>query len=241
MTWLLLVGAAMLTAPVEIRGPADVWDRRLGVRQPEEAEGSPNSLPVLRIIGSLGTGVAVMLFLGGAAGMLLSLPVVLGAWRALSPSSDEDRGAHLRVIRALPDAVALISALLRTGLPDSRVLRVVGSATPDPLGRRLVSVGRARELGQDVAEAWAPLADKPETFALADAMVRSVRSGAPVADLLDRVAEDARRDYHAAAQEAARSAGVRVVLPLGLCYLPSFMLLAVVPLVASLVTDIGWL
>lgn len=239
MTWLLLIGAALIVAPVRIRKSAVVWDQRLGVRR-RKADDPAESPPFLRIVGSLATGMAVALFLGGVVGFLLSLPAALIAWRALSPGSDEDHAEQLQVARALPDAVALISALLRTGLPDSRVLRVVGAATPGPLGGRLVSVGRARELGQDAVEAWAPFADVAETFALAEAMVRSVRSGAPVADLLDRVAEDARRDYTAAAQEAARSVGVRVVLPLGLCYLPSFLLLAVVPLVASLLTGVDW-
>ena len=240
MTWLLLAGAALLAAPVRIRGSTTNWERRLGVQPNGEVDDGSKSPPVLRIIGSVGTGVAVVLFLGGAGGILLALPAALAAWRVLSPRSDEDRRAQLQVARALPDAVALISALLRIGLPDSRVLRVVGVATPGPLGRRLVSVGRARELGQTVAEAWAPLGEWAATSPLVDAMVRSADSGAPVADLLDRVAVDARRDYHTAAQEAARSAGVRVVLPLGLCYLPSFLLLAVVPLVAALLTDIGW-
>ena len=240
MTWLLLVGVALLAAPIRIRRSAESWQRRLGVQPDGESLDASESLPILRAIGSVGAGVAVILLVGGAGGLLLSLPATLAAWRVLSPRLNDDRRTQLEVARALPDAVALISALLRTGIPDSRVLRVVGTATPGPLGRRLVSVGRARELGQNVAEAWAPLQEWAETSPLVDAMVRSADSGAPVADLLDRVATDARRDYHAAAQEAARSAGVRVVLPLGLCYLPSFLLLAVVPLVASLLADISW-
>lgn len=240
MTWLLLAGAALLAAPFKILGSAKSWARRLGVQPNEDPDDGADSLPVLRTIGSVGAGVAVALFLGGAGGILLSLPAVLVAWRLLSTTPNEDRLERLQVARGLPDAVALISALLRTGLADGRVLRVVGLGIPGPLGRRLVSIGRARELGQSVAEAWAQLADWPETAPLADAMVRSADSGAPVADLLDRVAIDARRDYHTAAQKAARSVGVRVVLPLGLCYLPSFLLLAVIPLVASLLADVDW-
>jgi hypothetical protein len=38
----------------------------------------------------------------------------------------------------------------------------------------------------------------------------------------------------AAAEERARSVGVRAALPLGLCLLPAFVLLAVVPIAAGL-------
>jgi hypothetical protein len=36
---------------------------------------------------------------------------------------------------------------------------------------------------------------------------------------------------------AARSAGVRSVAPLAACYLPAFILLGIVPVVASMATD----
>jgi hypothetical protein len=39
-----------------------------------------------------------------------------------------------------------------------------------------------------------------------------------------------------AATEAARSAGVRAVAPLGLCFLPAFVLVGVVPTVVGLAT-----
>lgn len=240
MNFLLLAGVALLAAPVSMRNSTARWGRRLGGLSDEGPPDTSESLPVLRAIGSLGAGLAVVLLVGGVVGVLFSFPAALAAWRILAPGAREARRVQLQVARALPDAVVLVGALLRIGLPDGRVLRMVGTATEGPLGRGLVSVGRARELGQRVAEAWAPLADWPETASLADAMIRSADSGAPVADLLDRVAADARRDYHAAAQEASRSAGVRVVLPLGFCYLPSFLLLAVVPLVASLLTEINW-
>ena len=133
-----------------------------------------------------------------------------------------------------------MAALVQIGMPDSATLRIVGAATPDPLGTLLTGVARELELGQVASRAWAPLSAGPDTGALADAMVRASASGAPVASQLRRLASDARRDYYSLAQAATRSAGVRVVLPLGLCYLPSFFLLAVVPIVASLVTDLNW-
>ena len=39
-------------------------------------------------------------------------------------------------------------------------------------------------------------------------------------------------------QEAAAALGVRLVLPLGVCILPAFLLLSVVPVVISLLSDL---
>jgi hypothetical protein len=52
--------------------------------------------------------------------------------------------------------------------------------------------------------------------------------------LLASAAEDERRRVALAQRLAAARLGVRVVLPTGLCLLPAFVLLSVVPLVAAL-------
>jgi len=64
----------------------------------------------------------------------------------------------------------------------------------------------------------------------------AVRAGAPVADLLR--AESFRLRRVARADGAARAAalGVRLMLPLGACVLPAFVLLGVVPLLVSVVS-----
>jgi pilus assembly protein TadC len=53
-------------------------------------------------------------------------------------------------------------------------------------------------------------------------------------DVLPVIAEELRRDARVRAEAAARSAGVRAVLPLVACFLPAFLLIGVVPVVASL-------
>jgi pilus assembly protein TadC len=53
--------------------------------------------------------------------------------------------------------------------------------------------------------------------------------------VLLRVAEDLRATRRAALDQAAKAVGVKAVAPLGLCFLPAFMLLGIVPLVASLI------
>lgn len=64
----------------------------------------------------------------------------------------------------------------------------------------------------------------------------SQRAGVPAAALLRAEAEEARRDARAAAQSRAASLGVQLMIPLGVCVLPAFMLLGVAPLLISVIS-----
>ena len=65
----------------------------------------------------------------------------------------------------------------------------------------------------------------------------SARAGVPAAELLRSEAEEARRSARAAAQEKAAALSVRLMLPLGLCILPAFMVLGVFPLLAAVISS----
>ncbi len=66
-------------------------------------------------------------------------------------------------------------------------------------------------------------------------MVRAIESGASVSDALQRLAEDLHASARLEAETKARAVGVRAAAPLGLCLLPAFVLIGVVPLVGSAV------
>ena len=63
------------------------------------------------------------------------------------------------------------------------------------------------------------------------------RAGAPAADLLRSAAARARRQRRMQGRSAAAALAVRSMLPLGVCVLPSFMLLGVAPVVLSIVSS----
>lgn len=65
----------------------------------------------------------------------------------------------------------------------------------------------------------------------------SRRAGVPAAELLRSEADEQRRSARSHAQERAASLSVRLMLPLGLCILPAFMLLGVVPLLVSVISS----
>ncbi|MEN0086427.1 MAG: type II secretion system F family protein [Leifsonia sp.] len=67
-------------------------------------------------------------------------------------------------------------------------------------------------------------------------------TGVPAVELLTASARQRRRSARAEARSSAAALGVRLMVPLGVCVLPSFLLLAVAPLLLSLLSSTaeGW-
>ena len=59
----------------------------------------------------------------------------------------------------------------------------------------------------------------------------------PAGELLRSEAEETRREARASAAAAASVLAVKLMLPLGLCVLPAFMLLGVAPLLLAVITS----
>ncbi|MPN43713.1 hypothetical protein SDC9_191273 [bioreactor metagenome] len=90
-------------------------------------------------------------------------------------------------------------------------------------------------IGDSEAHAWLRLADDPVWSLVARDLARSVESGSTLVDLLRTHAERSRKEWHAVIVARARTVGVRSVLPLMTCYLPAFMLVGIVPVIAGAV------
>jgi tight adherence protein B len=62
-------------------------------------------------------------------------------------------------------------------------------------------------------------------------------AGVPAAELLRAVAERQCYDARAAGQAGAQRLGVQLLLPLGLCVLPAFVLVGIVPLIVAVLSS----
>lgn len=184
-------------------------------------------------------GVAVAVLVGGMPGLLVGGLAAAGAavlLGRLEPRGQRDRRA--RLIADLPVAVDLLAACLCGGASWGESVEAVADAVQGPLGDELRGVAAQVRLGADPATAWLALAAEPELAALARTAARAVDSGAALAPALARLAQDRRRAARADAVARARAAGIRAVAPLGLCFLPAFMLLGVVPAVAGIASTL---
>lgn len=201
--------------------------------------GTPRSPRGLRLAGGGLAGVAVTAIIGGWAGIVAGCLAAVGVERALrrlEPAAVRARRRHEAA--DLPLAADLLAAVLRCGAPLDRAATTVADTLGGPLGERLARVGRAMRLGAPPDEAWAHLAPVAGAERLIRAAVRSHDSGAALAGALTRVADDLRVDRAVAAEAAARRAGVLVVLPLGLCFLPAFVLAGLVPVIVAVLGDV---
>jgi pilus assembly protein TadC len=145
----------------------------------------------------------------------------------------------------LPAALGLLAAALRGGSPPSQALEAVGRALTiarpgirdgRSMGHLLCQVSASLRLGGDIRSAWAsvPQAQPGRPLAaMALALARLDEGGAPVAVALTGLSADLRAEQRTASIAAARRAGVLAVLPLGLCFLPAFVLIAVLPVVVG--------
>jgi hypothetical protein len=97
------------------------------------------------------------------------------------------------------------------------------------------------DLGAEPVGVWCEVAAGPGPLApLGRTMARSLQTGAPMADGLALLAADLRRRRRAVTEQRARSVGVRAAAPLGLCFLPAFVLVGVVPAVVSAFSAMSW-
>lgn len=177
---------------------------------------------------------AVWQVVGGVTGLLMGVPAGGGvAWWVARLEPGADRRRREQEIRDLPLVLDLVVAGMVAGRPTMQVLDVVADAVGGPLGDRLRGVVVRLSLGAEPAAVWHALHDDAVLAPLARALARASRSGTAVRRVLERAAEDVRAAQRAAALERARAVGVRTAAPLGICFLPAFLLIGVVPTVVA--------
>jgi Flp pilus assembly protein TadB len=182
-----------------------------------------------------GLGLAIALVLGGVIGVAVGVAVAIAADR-LIPRLEPVGVRRQRQARAaeLPLTLDLLGVCLRAGMPLVAALETVADALPGPLSDDLRVVARLQRLGAAPAAAWAELASDADLAPVGRAVVRSAESGSRLAAAFDRLAADRRSELASAGLSRARSAGVVAMAPLGLCFLPAFVCLGIVPIVLSL-------
>ncbi|WDZ86391.1 type II secretion system F family protein [Micromonospora cathayae] len=199
---------------------------------------TPPRLDRVRLAAVL-AGISVVVVLGGWSGMVGGLLTATAADRLLRRiESPAVRDRRLAEAADLPLAADLLAAAMRGGAPVDRAVTAVAEALGGPLADRLGRVGRTLHLGGGPGEAWAHLAPVTGADRLVTAAVRSAESGAALAGALTRLADDLRTDRAVAAEASARRAGVLIVLPLGLCFLPAFILAGLVPVIVAVLGDV---
>lgn len=210
--------------------PTDVPRPVLPAPWPEAQPGPQRHWSLLRVAVVAVVGTAgVVTFTGPrglAAGLVGAVVVALVRPKSALPRVDPDE---------VPVVVDLIAGCLVVGalLPDA--LDAASVAGDEVMRSACRAVATALRSGAPPEEAWRAWLDDPWLAPVARTAVRTTQTGAAAAADLNRTSSRLRARRRAAAQQRLRQAAVWLVVPLGLCFLPAFVLLAVVPLVVGLV------
>lgn len=131
----------------------------------------------------------------------------------------------------------LLAVALLAGLPTHLALAAVGDAMEpaDPGVAAPLHAAAARvRLGATPAQAWQDVPGAGRVAPVAPVLARATDGGGSVRAALGHAAERMRSDADAAALTRAERAAVLVAGPLGLCFLPAFVCLGIVPVVIGL-------
>lgn len=154
-----------------------------------------------------------------------------------------DRRVAEKGLLGMAFSLDVLSVCLRSGMPVATAALVVSSCAPSELAHILNRAGEMLALGAPASAAWADPgpSDDPgyeQRQALTRLARRSADSGAVMADGIASLAIQCRRDALDSAVATAERAGVLIGAPLGLCFLPAFVCLGIVPVVMGLARDV---
>jgi pilus assembly protein TadC len=130
------------------------------------------------------------------------------------------------------DGLVLLALALRSGLGLVEAVAEVAQCSAGAVQRDLAAVVAALRWGLSGQDAWSFAGVEWAPASLAWQVAE--RTGAAPADLVDRAATRLRETEEGRLERGVARAGVFLVLPLGLGFLPAFACTAVVPVVLAL-------
>lgn len=187
---------------------------------------------ITRSAGSLSLFLLLVIGLGTATG--LALPFVWLRRRS--------RNRRLAIWRGLPDAFDMITVCVEAGLALDAALRQVSSKLRGPLTDEIALVLREVGMGRPRREALEDMmnrVDVPEVTTFVNAVVQAEQLGTSLGRVLRAQSLSLRRQRRQKAEEVARRAPVKMVMPLVLFIMPTFFIITIGPVAVQLVDILG--
>lgn len=179
-------------------------------------------------------------FVSGAWGVPVAVAVAAATWVSIGRAEPTTtRRRREAAARELPGLVHLLATALESGCDIRDALRLACDALPGAAADVLDGASARLALGAGPEAAWRPVLDHSELAPLGRSMLRAHRSGSSVTHEVARLADDLESRTRVRVEERARAVGVKAAVPLGVCLLPSFLLIGVVPLVAGLLRSLS--
>jgi Flp pilus assembly protein TadB len=235
----LVIAALLLAVALLVAGgrPGRNRLRELDRRPPRDSGPTPVVRTPWIVVGVLAAGAVGWVAGGPAAGIVAAGAAALLAGlagRTVAARPAGATGAGGTGAGELAGSWELLAVCLRAGLPVVTALSAATEPVAGPTGRQLRRVAGLLALGADPATAWAGTVEVPALGVFARAAGRSAGTGAALAHVAAAEAERLRAELLDSAQARAQRAAVHITGPLGLCFLPAFLVLGVAPVVIGL-------
>ena len=140
-----------------------------------------------------------------------------------------------QIARQLPEFIDAIVLLLHSGASPAQALIAAPSWIEPPLHHIVNGVAQQISHGNRFSESVSALRGSigPPVFPLVEALLSVDRDGQSIANVLDRLSNESRAQRRRQLDADIRRLPVRLTIPLACCILPSFVLLGVVPMIAT--------
>ena len=248
------VAATLLLAVAVVVAAARPGATRLRALTP--AEGGPASAPVVRplwfVVGGAAAGALVWAATGSTAMGVVAAAAAVGLGQVLRRLADRP-GRGDSDPADLAATWEQLAVCLEVGLPVAAAVAAAAGPLEGRTGVELRRVAGLLELGADPAQAWSAVGngaggdgpgqeisgpDGSGMAAFARAAARSAGTGAALARTARTQGPRIRAALADAAEARAQRAGVLITAPLGLCFMPAFLVLGIAPVVIGLAGEV---
>jgi len=182
--------------------------------------------------------LAMALGLGKRSPLLPLVLLVLGAYLPLFYLRGKVKRRRTRMLKALPDAMDLLTTCVEAGLGLDAAMARVGEKAKEPLGEEFRLVLRTMALGRTRREALQQLATRtglPELQTFANAIMQAETMGVSIGQVLRVQADAIRVQRKQRAEQAAQKAPVKIIIVLALFIFPSMFIVILGPAMISII------
>lgn len=202
--------------------------------------GRPGGMTVQAFVGlkasllTLGAGGFGFLALLGSSPLLVLLAAGMGWWGPDIWLSRTGRLRQERIESDLPDFMDILAVTVRAGLGYRSALRRVSESLGGPTGEEMLTALRQMDLGASRREAFLALRDRNGSESLSSfvaAQLQAEELGVPLAEALNDIAADMRRQAFQNARRRAQRAVPRVSLIVTTLIVPGAIILIMMSVV----------
>lgn len=196
----------------------------------------------LRVLGfALLGGLVLLASLGGQPLMIAfrnaALAAVIGFLLPNYWLTTKVRQRRTLITRALPDALDMLTIGVEAGLAFESALLRVSEKWHNPLTdefRRTVSEMRVGTAREDALLRLAERCDVPDLNTFVAILVQSSQLGVSISQVLHNQAAEMRLKRRQRAEELARQAGIKIMIPLGFLIFPALFVVILGPAIPTI-------